>query len=94
MHNLYAIFDKAFHICKEIAGNLVNESENIPRCGVIPRFSDVEIITLILTSEALGIDSESLPFCKSQDYKTELQNPISRRQYNDRRKYTSALGIK
>ena len=44
MHNLYAIFAKFLHICKQVSGNLVNESGNIPRRGVVPRFSDLEVI--------------------------------------------------
>ena len=32
MHNLYAIFAKLLNICKQIAGNLVNESGNVPKC--------------------------------------------------------------
>ena len=59
MHNLYAIFAKFLNICKQVAGNLVNESGNIPRRGVVPRFSDLEVIALNMTSEAMGIDSES-----------------------------------
>ncbi len=35
MHNLYAIFAKLLNICKQIAGNLVNESGNVPRRGVV-----------------------------------------------------------
>ena len=30
MHNLYAIFAKFLNICKQVAGNLVNESGNVP----------------------------------------------------------------
>ncbi len=44
-----------------------------------------------MTSEAIGIDSESLLFAKLQVYKNEIPNLISRRQYNDRRKITSSL---
>lgn len=58
MHNLYAIFVRFLDICKQLSDNLVNESDNIPRCGVVPRFSDLEIIALSLTSEAIGIDSD------------------------------------
>ena len=43
MHNLYAIFAKLLNICKQIAGNLVNESGNVPRRGVVPKFSDLEV---------------------------------------------------
>lgn len=44
-----------------------------------------------MTSEAVGIDSESLLFAKLQEYKLDIPNLISRRQYNDRRKITSSL---
>lgn len=91
MHNLYAIFAKFLNICKQVAGNLVNESGNVPKRGVVPRFSDLEIVALNMTSEAVGIDSESLLFAKLQEYKSEIPNLISRRQYNDRRKTTSFL---
>lgn len=57
MHNLYAIFAKFLEICKQFAGNLVNEKGNQPRPGVVPRFSDLEIIALSLTAESVGIDS-------------------------------------
>ena len=43
-HNLYAIFAKLLNICKQIAGNLVNESGNVPRRGVVPKFSDLEVV--------------------------------------------------
>ena len=33
MHNLYAIFAKYLDICKQKAGNLVNEQGNVPRPG-------------------------------------------------------------
>ena len=92
MHNLYAIFAKYLNICKQVAGNLVNESGNIPRKDVVPRFSDLEVIALNIISEAIGIDSESLLFAKLQEYRKEIPNLISRRQYNDRRKITSPLG--
>ena len=91
MHNLYAIFAKFLNICKQIAGNLVNDSGNIPRRGVVPKFSDLEVIALNMTSEAVGIDSEALLFAKLQEYRIEIPNLISRRQYNDRRKMTSFL---
>ena len=91
MHNLYAIFAKLLNICKQVAGNLVNESGNIPIRGVVPRFSDLKIVALNITSESVGIDSESLLFAKFQEYKLEFPHLIFRRQYNDRRKITSSL---
>lgn len=44
-----------------------------------------------ITSESVGIDSESLLFAKFQEYKLEFPHLIFRRQYNDRRKITSSL---
>ena len=32
---------------------------NIPRRGVVPKFSDLEVIALNLTAENMSIDSES-----------------------------------
>ena len=91
MHNLYAIFAKFLNICKQVVGNLVNESGNVPKRGIVSKFSDLEIVALNMTSETVGIDSESLLFAKLQEYSNEIPNLISRRQYNDRRKITSSL---
>ena len=91
MRNLYAIFAKFLEICKKMSLNLVDEQGNIPRRGVVPRFSDIEIVALSLTSESLGIDSENYLFSKLQEYHSEIPNLISRRQYNDRRKFTTGL---
>ena len=91
MHNLYAIFVKFHGICKQFAGNLVNESGNTPRCGVIPKFSDLEVVALSMAAETESIDSENLLFSKLSEYKEQLPNLISRRQFNDRRKFTSTL---
>ncbi|KAA6317879.1 hypothetical protein EZS27_032036 [termite gut metagenome] len=92
MHNLKANFDKMLDICKHFGKEFVNERGNIPRCGVVPRFSDLEVIALSLTAEALSIDSENLLFIKlSTDYKDDFPHLISRRHYNDRRKYVFDL---
>lgn len=91
MHNLYAILAKFLNICKQVAGNLVNESGNVPRREVVPRFSDLGIVALNMTSEAVGINNESLMFAKLQEYKLEFPDLISCRQHNDRRKLTSFL---
>ena len=59
MHNLYARFVKILEICKKIGKDLVNKDGNIPRRGVVPKFSDLEVLSLSMTSESLGIDSEA-----------------------------------
>ena len=62
MHNLYANFVKILEICKDFSKDLVNERGNLPRRGVVPRFSDLEVISLSLTAEYMSIDSENLLF--------------------------------
>lgn len=68
MYNLYAIFAKFPNICKQVAGNLVYKPRNAPRKEGIPKCSDLEIVVLNITSEAIGIDSESLLFAKLQEH--------------------------
>ena len=91
MHNLYANFVKILDVCKSFSTNLVNELGNLPRPGVVPKFSDLEVIALNLTAENMSIDSENYLFALLEDYRDEMPNLISRRQYNDRRKYTADL---
>lgn len=92
MRNLSANFGKILDVCKKFSKNLVNEKGNIPRCGPVPRFSDIEVIALSLTAEKYSIDSESQLFSLLEEYyKTDFPNLISRRQYNDRRKFTANL---
>lgn len=91
MYNLYAIFIKFLDICKKVAGNLVNEHGNISRVGVVPRFSDLEVIALSMTAEHFSIDSENRLFFLLSNSKQDFPNLISRRQFNDRRKKTAQL---
>jgi DNA-binding MarR family transcriptional regulator len=87
MHNLTANFGKFLDICNKFGKNFTNEKGNITRRGVIPKFSDLEVVALSLTAEALSIDSENLLFHKlNAEYKSDFPNLISRRQFNDRRK--------
>lgn len=91
MHNLYAIFAKYLDICKKFAGDLVNSQGNIPRPGTVPRFSDLEIVALSLSIESIGLDSENYLFSKLREYSEYFPHLISRRQFNDRRKFVSDL---
>lgn len=92
MYNLYTKFVKILEICKQFSENLVNENGNIPRRGPVPKFSDLEVVALSLTAETESIDSEKWLFdYKLQEYKDNIPNLISRRQFNDRRKKTAGL---
>lgn len=65
MHNRYAIFAKYLDISKQIAGNLVNARGNLPRCGVVPKFSDLEEVALCMASKSIGMDSENSFVCQT-----------------------------
>ena len=92
MRNFIAKFVRILEICKDFAGNRVNELGNVPRCGVVPKFSDLEVVALGITAEAFGFDSENLLFHRLHKYcKEDLPNLICRRQFNVRRKLTARL---
>lgn len=91
MHNLKANFDKILEIITPFAKNMVNSLGNIPRCGAVPKFSDLEVVALSMTAEALSIDSENFLFAKLEEYKRDFPNLISRCQYNGRRKHLAEL---
>lgn len=93
MHNFIVKFGIILDIFKEFAGNRVTEAGNLPRRGVVPKFSDLEVIALSATAEAFGFDSENYLFKRLESEKGDLlPNLITRRQYNQRRKLTSKLG--
>ncbi|MBO4738899.1 MAG: IS982 family transposase [Bacteroidales bacterium] len=91
MYNFIAKYGKILDICKHFSKKIVNEHGNIPRRGVVPRFSDIEVIALSITAEEMGFDSENRLFIELKNYKSAFQNLISRREYNDRRKKTKEL---
>lgn len=93
MHNFIAKFEKILDIFKEFAGNRVNDLGNVPRRGVVPKFSDLEVLALSATAEVFGIDSENYLFYRlKNECSDRLPHLITRRQYNQRRKLTYCLG--
>ena len=93
MYNFVAKFGKIIEICKQFAGNLVNSNGNVTRCGVVPKFSDLEVIALSITAEAFSIDSENYLFNRlNKECPNAIPNLITRRQFNQRRKKTRILG--
>ena len=93
MYNFVAKFGKILEICKQFAGNQVNEKGNVTRCGVVPTFSDLEVVALSITAEAFSIDSENYLFNRlNTECPGAIPNLITRRQYNQRRKKTMLLG--
>jgi len=93
MRNFVAKFGIILEICKKFAGNQVNERGNVTRCGVVPTFSDLEVVALSITAEAFSIDSENYLFKRlNSECPGAIPNLITRRQYNQRRKKTMLLG--
>jgi hypothetical protein len=62
MHNFIVKFGKILEIYKQFVGNRVNSLGNVPRRGIVPKFSDLEVIALSTTAEIFGIDSENCLF--------------------------------
>ena len=79
MYNFTAKFEKILETCKKFSTNLVNNLGNVPRRGVIPKFSDLEVIALSMTSESESIDSENRLFEMLKSCKSDFPNLISRR---------------
>lgn len=93
MHNFIVKFGKILDIFKEFAGNRVNELGNVPRRGVVPKFSDLEVSALSATAEVVGTDSENYLFYRLRNECADrFPNLITRRQYNQRRKLTYRPG--
>ena len=92
MHNLIANFRNNLGICKQFAGNQVNEKGNVARCGVVPTFSVLEVIALSITAEAFSIDSENYLFKRlNVECPEAIPNLITCRQYNQQCKKTVQL---
>lgn len=92
MCNLYTKFVNFLEICKNFSEDLVTEVGNIRRPGPVPRFSDLEVIALSMAAEAEGIDSENWLFeARLKECRSSIPNLISRRQFNDRRKWVCGL---
>jgi hypothetical protein len=74
-------------VTKKFLQSDLDERGNFPKVGARPKFSDLSIITLALTSEAMGIDSENYLFDKlNTTYKDLFPNLIDRTQYNVRKR--------
>src|SRR6056297_2334606 len=92
MHNLKTNFDKIMVIVKQSLNTIINESGNLHKKGKKAHFSDLEVISLAITSEALSITSENLLFKKiKSDYHEQFPNIIDRSQFNRRRRHLKPL---
>ena len=87
MHNIKKTFDRFYMIINNLLKDTVDNKGNFKKLGRHPKFSDIEVIALSLTSEALSIDSENNLFMKlNTEYKKQFPNLIHRSKYNIRRR--------
>ena len=91
MYNFCAKFQQIVNICKCHSENLINSLGNAPHRGTVPRFSDLEVIALSMMTEASGIDNENYLFRMLSQGGNGIPKLISRRQYDDRCKFTAKL---
>ena len=54
MHNLTTNFGRFLDICNQFGKRFTNAKGNISRRGVVPKFSDLKVVALSLTAEALS----------------------------------------
>jgi Transposase DDE domain len=87
MHNLQTNFDKILNEAKHHFGTLLDENGNFRFYPRRPKLSDIEVISLSITAEALGIDSENYLFAKiHRDYPELAKRLTDRTNYNKRRR--------
>ena len=92
MYNLVGKFKNILSIVKKNLIDVLDEHGNLTRPGNKPKFSDAEVITLSLLSEALMFDSEHYLFkVLNKNFKTAFPNLIDRSGYNRRRKNLNRL---
>ena len=87
MHNIKSNFDKIYQTIKSLNLDFFNEDGNISRPGISPQFSDIEVLSLVLTAEYMSLDSENWLFNKiKSDYKEDFARLIDRSRYNRRKR--------
>ena len=87
MHDLYPIYTKVRKQLKQHLKEYLVFDDNVRFYPNKPKMSDLEILSLSVTSECLGIDSENLLFSKiKKDYSKRFPNLIHRTNYNRRKK--------
>jgi hypothetical protein len=90
MHDIKTNFNKILEVLKSVLKNKVDSTGNFPKVGKKAKFSDLEVISLNLTSEYLSIDSENLLSKKlNRDFMNEFPRLIDCPQYNCLRNHCS-----
>ncbi len=78
MNNLQANYERILEVLRKISGeNLLSYQRRVPK------LKDLELVSLVLTAEFMGIDSENHLFCHIPD---TLVQKIDRSVYNRRKR--------
>ena len=92
MHDLKANFDIIYDKLKVLTQDILTTQGNLPRPGPVPKFSDLEVMSLSLTAEYLSIDSENHLYAKLRsDYADHFPQLIDRTNFNRRKRHLAAL---
>lgn len=92
MHDLTAIYNHVHHVIKLTAAHYFDEDGNAQLYPRSPKFSDLELITLAITAECFGCDSENLLYyILATDYPGFLDHRPHRANFNRRRRRHTAL---
>lgn len=87
MHNIRTNFYRFYPICKEFFDSETDSSGNFQHYPRKPALSDVQVVALSCTMEALSVDSENLFWSKLKtDYATLFPHLICRTRFNRRRR--------
>lgn len=57
MRNFFRLFNKFLNFCKLFSSGLVNALGNVVRPGPVPACSDLHVVALALSAEAMSIDA-------------------------------------
>ena len=91
MHNLYANLVKTLgYACVFQKNSCMNWAICLDMV-LSPKFSDLEVIAPNMTAENMSTNSKNYLFSLIVAYKNKMPHLISRRQNNDRLKYTADL---
>ena len=84
MRNLKNNFDKILEVIKSIGADMLDKNGNFFPKSRLPKLSDIELVSLSLTAEYMGIDSENNLFIRLKS--VDFPNLIDRSVYNRRRR--------
>lgn len=87
MHDIKTNFDKVFQTIKSLNLPIFDATGNLHKPGLRPQFSDLEVVTLTITSEYMSLDSENWLFNKiKSDYADTFPHLIDRSRFNRRKR--------